>query len=804
MSTQVHALDLRSEIGRIARDFESVAGPLRAGRPRSLRDAGITRANLALALPFYLIEAFPFAGDLEVVRTLARANAFGAAHFLAQDRLLDGAEDATPAGCRLSDTFMARFVGDYADVLPGASPFWSSFYRYLDEYFESLRWEREVLWTPDGAAAISGERLPDTLTALGRKMSPLKATVSGIVHLSGQAGRLEAGERIVEAFHAGYQLLDDLSDLADDAAAGRWSVVLHMMALRSGVEEPPANLSADGALHLAVRTGAYGEAVRLAREQLEDASARARRLGLSLLASHLSRMSLSSARDHARRERRVSVLLAAANAAEQSARAVREPGRPPGASGGANGALSLPPAPFNIPPNLHLFAVDGTSFLVDGESGLFFEADEVATEVFAGLRDACPEAGLDAVRMNHGSGVVDAAMREIALLASPMPEALSGAEAHVACRSGIVSLALNVSGGCNLACDYCYLGSREPGRSTSMDRETALRAIELLIEESSGEGEISLVFFGGEPLLEPGLVLSAASHARERAEEVGRRLSLHLTTNGTLLTPDVARALRDLGVSVLVSIDGSERQHDHHRRFPGGEGSYREVASNIRRLPHDMSVSARVTVTPGSEPLVDTVRHLRDLGFDMVHLAAVSGEPLPTEFGRWLVAGLSELADWELEAINGGARPSVGNFARVLQVLDTGRLRSLACGAGVGYLCVAPEGTLYLCHRFVGRGGFAVGDVLSGVDGRAVERKLRQIRAGARACRGCWARSLCGGPCLHDLGATESGAPLDDSRCAVTKRTLELSMWLYASLSGDARRRIGLGRESGGGRREGR
>ena len=78
-----------------------------------------------------------------------------------------------------------------------------------------------------------------------------------------------------------------------------------------------------------------------------------------------------------------------------------------------------------------------------------------------------------------------------------------------------------------------------------MSDETARGAVDLLMSESFGERNVSVVFFGGEPLLNPGLIERTARYARGRAESRGVGISLHTTTNGTLLTPDVAGTLHE-------------------------------------------------------------------------------------------------------------------------------------------------------------------------------------------------------------------------------------------------------------------
>jgi len=108
-----------------------------------------------------------------------------------------------------------------------------------------------------------------------------------------------------------------------------------------------------------------------------------------------------------------------------------------------------------------------------------------------------------------------------------------------------------------------------------------------------------------------------------------------------------------------------------------------------------------------------------------------------------------------------------------------------------GQIPLAPDGTLYLCHRFAGDARFAVGSAFAGVDRSAVARLLKTLRRDTVECSACWARFLCGGPCLHDLCAGAGEGRPDPMRCELLKRVYELAMWMYASLSPDARRALG-------------
>jgi len=816
MSSNTQRFDLAAEIRLVGADFESVAAALRAGASRepagshasaaadpaaavldpsalpvvpgpARRDPGATPDNLSLALPYHLIEAFRFRDDLDCARAMSRANAFGMAHFLEQDRVLDLDEDADPRAFAFSDTCFLRFLLGYSEIFPASSLFWPRVESYLREYFESLAWERETLWSDSGVRCVAGDELRQTLDMLGRKMAPLKCTTAAVSLLTGQAELERKGAELIDSYHAAYQLVDDLSDLAADAASGRWSVPLRLMESLRPEGGSLAELSREDLIVACVRCGAHELLVRSIGERYAASIALADELGLSTLSLHI-RASRDAAVEGARwAGRRARVLSATGDGLDAPTR-VASAARAAGSTSPPVMDVSAPEGDLATP---HSFSFDGRVFVVDPSSCLFFEADDVAADALSWVGDGAQETGRRVLELDHGAKAVRDALREIELVSPPGDVAYGrpSREPGLGSSSRIVSLALNVTSGCNLACDYCYLGGSGGRAGKTMSLPVARRATELLLEESSNEPAASLVFFGGEPLLERQLVLDVAASARRAFRERGRRLSMHMTTNGTMLDARTAAALDDLGVSVLVSVDGPPAVQDGHRRFADGAGSYASLASNMRELPDGVTVSARVTLTRDSAGLVETVEHLKGLGFRTVSLSPVSGQRVSSEFCARLVSGYEELARWELERVSSGRRPSVGNFVRVMRGFAEGRPRRRHCGAGARYLCVSPEGRLYLCHRFAGQPEFEVGNVFDGIDRPAVDRLLAELSTVLDGCSDCWARFLCGGACFHDAHVARSDGE-DPLRCEVSKRLFELSMWMYASLPDEVRRRL--------------
>jgi uncharacterized protein len=837
MSTQVDVFDPGTECRWIATRFHERLSALAPSGAHADADPGIAPDNIVILFPYALLEACPFGGGREAARTMALGNAFGAAHFLLQDRVLDGDEAISPGGCLIADGCLLAFWREYARVLPPGSRFWRRFEGYLAEYFSCLSWERDVLRTEQGAETVADGAIEATLLQLGRRMSPLKATAAAVSELARVPELLDTAERIIEAFHAGYQLLDDLEDLESDLASKRWSAAAWIIAEAGGIDLPSAGMSASELFVHGAKSGALGRISELVTAGFRTATELAEQIGASLLAAHLRNRTERSRGllDHA-----ASRLSVAAHAAGECVHV----------------SDRTPVIPTDAAARLHAFSVDGSRYVYDRDSGLFFEADAEAVDLIAWLRRGADPADLDVLRMNHGNVSVSESLAELAILSGTSPKAGEGAcpsfddrsegagtpsrgeertatatrpahsglapsQASCPTLGPVVSLALNVSGDCNLACDYCYLGGGSRVDGNLMSERTALLALDLLFAESFGERELSLVFFGGEPLLNLELIESVATCARERARSQGRSLRLHMTTNGTLLTTDVYDVLRRAGVSVLVSIDGGRSSHDAHRAFPDGCGSYDLISANVRAIasasggpgaafngppdaragecsgaPTGPRLAARATITPESGPLPDVVSELRSLGFSTIHLSPVSGVPVSRDFAQRLVEELDLLAISELEAVRGGRPPTLGNLLEPLALLELGSRRLTPCGAGTKYISVSHTGELFLCHRFAGDTEYRVGDVVTGLDRHAVARLLAALHRPTR-CECCWALGLCGGPCFHDQSAERTSTrrpghapPEPDHRCDVTRRVLELSMWLYASLPEELREDI--------------
>ena len=143
----------------------------------------------------------------------------------------------------------------------------------------------------------------------------------------------------------------------------------------------------------------------------------------------------------------------------------------------------------------------------------------------------------------------------------------------------------NLTQRCNLACKHCYMdASREAGDEMSLEE-----GIHLVDDLAELKVPI-LIFTGGEPLLSRNFY-ALAFHARE----VGLRTVI--STNGTLITPEVARLLAEAKIRYVgVSLDSSSPQR--HDAFRGVVGAYDRALQGLKNARNaGLKTGLRITLT---------------------------------------------------------------------------------------------------------------------------------------------------------------------------------------------------------------
>ena len=142
----------------------------------------------------------------------------------------------------------------------------------------------------------------------------------------------------------------------------------------------------------------------------------------------------------------------------------------------------------------------------------------------------------------------------------------------------------NVTRKCNLKCVHCYAQATEEALADELSTEEG----KALIDDLAQFGAPVMLFSGGEPLVRKDLPELAAY-----AVEKGMRAVI--STNGTLITPNVAKTLKSIGLSYVgISLDGMQGIND---KFRGVAGAYDKALEGIRNCQSaGIKVGLRFTV----------------------------------------------------------------------------------------------------------------------------------------------------------------------------------------------------------------
>jgi putative heme d1 biosynthesis radical SAM protein NirJ2 len=324
----------------------------------------------------------------------------------------------------------------------------------------------------------------------------------------------------------------------------------------------------------------------------------------------------------------------------------------------------------------------------------------------------------------------------------------------------------NITRQCNLTCAHCYRDAWERPDPEELNTEEGLR----LIEEIATAGFRVLILSGGEPLMRADLYQLV-----EKAREVGLRPVLG--TNGTLMTPEVARRLRDAGLARAgISLDSAEAEyHNELRRSP--TAWERAVAGMKACVEAGLPFQVNTTVTQQNEGqllrITDLARELGAVGHHVFFL-------VPTGRGRDIAKQMVEARRCEqlLEALLTKQRdveieikPTCApQFVRIAERLGVDTRFQMGCLAGRTYCVIIPNGEVQPCPYLP----LSVGRVREQSFGKIWEKAsvLRDLREQPLegACARCrWGKS-CFGCRARAYWATEGNYLAEDPWCTLRSR----------------------------------
>lgn len=298
----------------------------------------------------------------------------------------------------------------------------------------------------------------------------------------------------------------------------------------------------------------------------------------------------------------------------------------------------------------------------------------------------------------------------------------------------------NTTNECNSTCRHCY-------RDAGVRREEELNTAEgmSLIDEIAGAGFKIMIFSGGEPLLRKD-ILDLVAHAKQRG------LIPVFGTNGTLITGEMARRLKEAGAQAMgISLDSIDAHaHDDFRGVPGAwQGAVDGMAAcREAGLPFQVHTTAMRWNSGEITALTDWAKEHGAKAHHVFFLVPtgrglnMEDEILPPDHYERLLRQLMEKSLSAAIEIKPTCAPQ---FMRIASQMGVKTRFGRGCLAGLSYCIISPVGDVQACAYL----NMSAGNVRKTTFGQIwrespLLQALRKKEYGGR-CGNCDYGDVCGG-----------------------------------------------------------
>ncbi len=473
-------------------------------------------------------------------------------------------------------------------------------------------------------------------------------------------------------------------------------------------------------------------------------------------------------------------------------------------------------------PTFHAFAFHGDFVLHDVRSSQTVFTDQPTYEFLALVEGgSSTEEAVASLLPTYGSQVLDGVLHDLSFLQSQLgffAAEQSGGDAERDHFSDTLlathprSMMLLVAQGCNLKCTYCYEVSNDwhsPG--TRMTANDAEEAVDEFFRRAGPRPDLSITFFGGEPLLNFEVIRSTVAYANTEAARLGKNVGFTITTNATRFSEEVMDFLVEHEFSVMVSMDGDQESHDAYRVDLAGKGTHAKVEQSVKKLLAKQNAAGvrplQIRATLARENL-DGERagnYFESLGNARIMIGSNHGTAFSkrgADITEDQLVGKSREEDERVvelveQAVRGEDWPRWVAYPSMLKEIHEAIARQPVparavpklCGVGRNMRAVTPKGEVFPCHRYVGMDAYKLRDEAQG-DGdadehAAVDGYYRKVfDAFESHCTKCWARYRCGGQCPWYLSKPDGElVDPDEPSCVGIRRGQERTLWLYLTLA---------------------
>ena len=314
---------------------------------------------------------------------------------------------------------------------------------------------------------------------------------------------------------------------------------------------------------------------------------------------------------------------------------------------------------------------------------------------------------------------------------------------------------------CNLRCAHCYQDAEE-ATDAELTTEEGMR----LIDQIAEAGFKVMIFSGGEPLMRPD-IYDLVAHAASKG------LRPVFGTNGTLITPEVARRLKEAGACAMgISVDSLDPAK--HDRFRGLENAFELTCAGIEACKEvALPFQLHTTVVDWNR---DEVCAITDFAVERGAMAHYIFFLIPVGRGKFIKETALEVEENE-RLLQDIMRKSAGvpidvkptcapQFTRVAKQLDVPTRFDRGCLAGLTYCVIGSEGIVRPCAYMTEEAGDVRAQSFADIWRTSPVFERLRTRAYSGACGTCDYAEGCGG-CRARAGYYHDGDIMaQDDYCA--------------------------------------
>ncbi len=337
------------------------------------------------------------------------------------------------------------------------------------------------------------------------------------------------------------------------------------------------------------------------------------------------------------------------------------------------------------------------------------------------------------------------------------------------------------SGLCNMRCKYCFYADVAEHREITsygiMSGETAEALVKRAFEFA--DGVVTFAFQGGEP------TLAGVEYYRNFMELVRKynkkniSVNFAMQTNAYCIPDELCEILRDNRFLVGVSLDGTAALHDMNRVDASGEGTFKRVTENIKKLDkYGIEYNILTVITDNNAKNIGKIySFLRSKNFKYLQFIKhvdgfgdTDGESVYSLTPKRYASFLKTAFGYYYDDFKNGKYISVREFDNFVMLAQG---RPAECcgmnGACPSNLVIEADGGAYPCDFYVldeWKCGNIIENSISEIMNSENARKFR-----ARSfktddeCRKCRYYALCRGGCARYRGIDANGELMRHKYC---------------------------------------